>query len=149
MSKHIGEAMKKKPISVAPEIQLFDAIEIMRSWGMRHLPVTGADGRVVGLLSERDIYRHMALHPNSKASVHEAMIANPYLVEPTDLLADVAETMAREKYGCAIVVGSNGICGIFTTTDALRILALMLREPLSSPFKVMRLEEYFRSEAVA
>jgi CBS domain-containing protein len=149
MTKRINGAMTKEPVSIASDVELNDALELMRSWGMRHLPVTTNDGKVVGLLSERDIWRYIAFHPDHKqAQVRSAMSTDPFIVKPADSLADVAEKMAANKYGCAIVAGEKGICGIFTTTDALKILAHIMRGPDHS-YKIMRIEEYFRTRAVA
>lgn len=149
MKKPIGEAMTKQPVSIAPDVGLSDALEIMRTWGMRHLPVTNPSGAVEGLISERDILRYMAYNPNSKAPVTEAMSRSPYVVTPADSLGTVAQTMAQNKYGCAIVCGPGGICGIFTTTDALKILARILKDPDRNPFLMMKIEDYFRTRAIA
>ncbi|MGE4132119.1 MAG: CBS domain-containing protein [Bdellovibrionales bacterium] len=149
MNKSIDSAMTKEPMSIAPDVSLQDAMEIMRSWGMRHLPVTGKQGEVIGLFTERDLWRYQALHPGEKASVRDAMTENPFVVGPDTSLAEVAEKMARHKYGCAIVAGENGLCGIFTTTDALEILAQLLRDPNDRGFRVMRIEDYIRTRAVA
>lgn len=147
MQKPINGAMTKQPVAVGPFVSLTDAIDIMRSWGMRHLPVTEKEGDVVGLLSERDVWRYSALHPSAKATVRDAMVKEPYVVDPDELLLEVVETMMENKYGCAVVAGEKGLCGIFTTTDALRILASLLREPGGRPAKVMKLSDYMSSRA--
>lgn len=150
MTNQVHSAMTKQPVSIAPDVKLLDAYEIMRSWGMRHLPVTDSKGTVVGLLSERDVLRHMAIHPGQKAAlVSDAMSANPYTVNGGARLADVAQTMAEQKIGCAVVVGQNGLSGIFTTTDALKILAQLLRDDDGEPFKLIRIEEYLESRSIA
>ena len=46
--------MTSHPFTVTPENSLPDAIEVMRSRGVRHLPVVEGD-RVVGVLSHSDI----------------------------------------------------------------------------------------------
>jgi len=149
MQKPIDGAMTKQPISIGPDVSLNDAMDIMRSWGMRHLPVSEKAGDVVGLLSERDAWRYFALHPGAKATVQDAMVSKPYVVAPDDLLIDVVKAMAEAKYGCAIVTGSKGLCGIFTTTDALRILAKLLEDPDSGPAKVIKLSDYLDSRHVS
>lgn len=145
MQKPINGAMTKQPISIGPHVSLTDAMEIMRSWGMRHLPVTEKNGEVTGLLSERDLWRYAALHPGAKATVQDAMVSEPYVVEPDELLVDVVEAMATRKFGCAIVANDKGLCGIFTTTDAMRILADLLRDPGGGAAKVIKIADYFAS----
>ncbi len=51
----VSEVMTKKPQCVKPDDSAFDALDIMRKKGFRHLPVV--DGkRIVGLVSIRDLY---------------------------------------------------------------------------------------------
>jgi acetoin utilization protein AcuB len=42
-------------------------------------------------------------------------------------LEQVVDVMARRKYGCAIVIEGDEVVGIFTTIDALRAFADVLR----------------------
>ena len=47
--------MTANPDTVGPNDQALDALERMRTRGFRHLPVTD-DGKVVGIVSIRDLY---------------------------------------------------------------------------------------------
>lgn len=149
MKDSIKEGMTSDPISVAGDVLIQDALDIMRNWGMRHLPVTAENGSVCGLVSERDILRYLAGHPGAKVDVEKVMSPAPYVVGPHEPLSKVAKVMAENKYGCTIVAGPKGICGIFTTTDALKILAQILADPDRNPFKMMKIEDYFRTRVVA
>lgn len=131
-----GEAMKVRdlmtpsPATIASRESLAKAWALMRTRHIRHLPVT-EEGRLVGLVSERDLYLLQSLRgviPDHEP-VEEAMTEFPYTVHPEDAVADVAAEMAREKYGCAVVVAEERIVGIFTTVDALRGLSQILRRP--------------------
>ena len=65
--------------------------------------------------------------PNQVA-VEEAMIVDVYVVAPDDPVDAIVETMADHKYGSAVVQAKDGtIEGIFTTIDALQVLADVLR----------------------
>lgn len=139
---HLNEVMTKEPVTVAPDLTLSEALDAMRSWGMRHLPVT-EKGKVIGLLTERDIYKHLALGHTHKTEVREAMVINPFIVSGGETLAKVARAMADNKYGCTVVVNLKGeVSGIFTTTDALTILARLLDQSGESDFHVMSIEDY-------
>ncbi len=54
----VGEVMEPAPVSVASDATRDDAMELMLTNHFRHLPVTGGDGRLVGMLSIRDLLRH-------------------------------------------------------------------------------------------
>ena len=51
------------------------------------------------------------------------MSSEVYTVGPEERLADVARIMAENRYGCAVIVDGSNVLGIFTSTDALALLA--------------------------
>jgi acetoin utilization protein AcuB len=80
-------------------------------------------------VSQRDLYLLETLRGVDAARelVEEAMSSEPFIVEPDAALEDVAEAMASHRHGSTLVVDNAVIVGIFTTTDALRALATLLR----------------------
>ncbi|MEZ4229383.1 MAG: CBS domain-containing protein [Polyangiaceae bacterium] len=126
----ISEFMTAQPHSIGQEQTLAAAADQMRKLNVRHLPVLHG-GKLVGLLSQRDIHLVQTL-PDidpEQVKVEEAMTAEPFQVAPGDTLAGVARTMADNKYGAAVVMDGSKLVGVFTTTDALRILADHLTGP--------------------
>ncbi|MCW8835203.1 MAG: CBS domain-containing protein [Rhodospirillales bacterium] len=51
----LGDVMTRNPDVLDPDDRPFDALELMRVRNYRHLPVV-RDGRVVGMVSARDLY---------------------------------------------------------------------------------------------
>lgn len=120
----VAQHMSVSPVVIGSDRTLADAHRVMRERGIRHLPVVDG-GRLVGLVSQRDLYLAEALAGVDPAtdSVREAMTAEPYVVDPGAALEQVATTMAERKLGAALVVDRGSVIGLFTTTDALRALA--------------------------
>jgi acetoin utilization protein AcuB len=87
-------------------------------------------GKLVGIVSDRDLHLIETL-PDSdpdEVTVEEAMTEDVYAVGLDHPLDVVAEQMAAHKYGCAIVVNRHqAVEGIFTTVDAMQVLADVLR----------------------
>ena len=54
----VRDVMVADPISVASDATRDEAKDLMLTNHFRHLPVTGADGSLVGMLSIRDLLRH-------------------------------------------------------------------------------------------
>jgi len=101
----------------------------MRQHDLRHLPVL-EHGKIVGLLTQRDLYfleTIAAVDPETEC-VDEAMSPDVYSVTPSAKIHDVVSEMAKHKYGCAIVVENSKVVGMFTTTDALRLLTTLLEK---------------------
>jgi acetoin utilization protein AcuB len=120
----IAEVMTKAPHTIGRDQRLARAHDMMRTHGLRHLPVLDG-GKLVGVLSQRDLYFIEAVAGSNEEldSVAEAMATELYVVAPSESVADVARTMAQHKYGCAVVVDRGHVVGIFTATDALALLA--------------------------
>ncbi|MGA0610788.1 CBS domain-containing protein [Caldimonas sp. KR1-144] len=68
----VGEVMSRDLVSVREEDSLLDALATMRRKGVRRLPVTAAQGRLVGLLVADDLLQAMAAE---MGSLLEAMSA--------------------------------------------------------------------------
>jgi len=120
----IASYMTRVPIQIQIDDDLERASQLMEQHAIRHLPVL--DGRqLAGVVSDRDLSMIETLLPTEweRIRVSEAMTPEPFAVGPDTGLWEVARTMAREKYGCAIVVENDDVVGVFTTVDALRALA--------------------------
>jgi len=59
----VSEHMTLEPVAVNELATINEAKNIMATHRVRHLPVTDKDGRVVGMISVRDIYERMELFP--------------------------------------------------------------------------------------
>ncbi len=116
--------MAHHPHTIGREQTVAKAHEVMRKYGIRHLPVLDG-GRIVGLVSERDLFVVEGLRDVDAAhvTVEEAMSQDPYVVPPTKPLGEVVREMAAHKYGSVIVAKDSAIIGVFTTVDALKALS--------------------------
>lgn len=129
MSKHtVQRFMTVNPTVIGSQRTLAEAHQLMRERGIRHLPVVD-DRRLVGLVSQRDLYLLETLRAVDVAleRVAEAMTPEPYAVTPDAPLDEVAAEMAEHKYGSTVIVEDGEVVGIFTTVDALRALSSVLR----------------------
>jgi acetoin utilization protein AcuB len=123
MSKTIESVMTPQPYTIGRDQTLATAHEMMRSHDIRHLPVLER-GELVGVLTQRDLYfvEDIAGVDASQDHVDDAMSTDCYAVGPRTSVREVAATMAERKLGSAVVVETGRVIGIFTATDALRIL---------------------------
>jgi acetoin utilization protein AcuB len=90
---------------------------------VRHLPVLER-GELVGILSQRELFLTESLRDVDavKVPVEDAMSTDVYAVPPEKPLGEVAAKMVERKYGSAVIVRDGHVLGIFTTTDALRVV---------------------------
>lgn len=134
MGKHtVQRHMTVGPVVISSDRTLAEAHRLMRERGVRHLPVVDR-GVLVGVVSQRDLYQMETLRsvdPTAE-TVREAMAEAPYAVPPDAPLDEVASTMAERRYGSAVVVDRGAVIGVFTTVDALRALASLVRRRRAS-----------------
>ena len=106
------------------------AADLMAVRRIRHLPITDG-GRVVGVVSERDLFRQGlagALGYGSKArrmllralAVKEVMSEPAVTLAPDASVREAARLMLERRIGCLPVVDAGVLVGLVTETDLLR-----------------------------
>lgn len=125
----LSRYMTPKPLTISPRAPLIEAHRLMREHSIRHLPVVD-EGRVVGLVSMHDLHL-LETFPGVdllETTVEDAMSTEVYMASAQDDIANVVEHMADHKLGCVVVAHpTGGLLGIFTSVDALYVLAGVLR----------------------
>lgn len=129
----VASFMTKSPHSIGRSQTLTKAHELMRANRIRHLPVLDG-GKLVGMVSQRDLHLIESLSDvkADAVQVDEAMVQLPYAVPPEAPLDEVVQEMSERRYGSAVVMEHGKVVGVFTTTDAMRVLAQMLRGGVST-----------------
>jgi acetoin utilization protein AcuB len=124
MTTTIDKVMTPQPYTIGRDQTLATAHDMMRAHHVRHLPVL-EHGQLVGVVSQRDLYfiESIAGVDTMQDRVDDAMSTDSYVVAPRATVREVAAAMAELKLGCAVVVEADRVIGIFTATDALRVLA--------------------------
>lgn len=113
--------------TINSSMPLKTAMQMMRENRFRHLPVLN-DGKLVGVLTDRDIKLASSFQGDAELKVDDVMTPSPYTATPQASLDQVVFEMAEHKYGCAVVQQENGkVVGIFTATDGLRVLGEILQ----------------------
>jgi CBS domain-containing protein len=123
--------------TVQPETPALKAAQLMTRQQIRHLVVTGAGFNVVGVLSERDILKHLSPwlteagtrtdHPLPALSINHIMAHAPITVKADAASSEASQLLVEKKIGCLPVVDDYGcLVGILTATDLLKCAGLLL-----------------------
>lgn len=132
-SLRVADVMTREVRTLGPNDRLSLAEELMKQGRFRHVVVVG-DGRVAGVLSQRDIF-HGALawslgqgrkaHEQLLAAtaVKDVMASHVVTVDPDAPLAEAAALLREHKIGCLPVVAGDELVGILTEGDFLALLA--------------------------
>ena len=129
----VSDLMSQDVATVGVADSCQEAVARMVRRKIRHLPVVERDGRLVGVVTDRDL-RHRLFEPRvmkeigtvsvdqilKTVPVKDIMSAPVVTVGPQDELETAARTMLEDKVGSLPVVENGRVVGILTETDLLR-----------------------------
>ena len=128
-SLQVKDYMSSAPETLTPEDHLLNADLRIRRAGVRHLPVV-SDGRLVGLLSERDVRRYGASILYStpedynktfeQTLVGTVMTRDVITIGPDAALGEATSLLHSQRLGCLPVMDGQQLVGIITRADLLR-----------------------------
>lgn len=125
LSTKVSKYMTTGPLRVELTTTVAIAIQILQKANIRHLPVVQGL-KLYGILRYHDLMSFAQnLDDLNTATIESIVDLNPYCVSPETPLYEVATEMTTKKHECAIVLEGDDIVGVFTTTDALRLLNLI------------------------
>lgn len=120
--KHVSDVMHSgEKLPLAPEtVAMRDAILTMTEKSFGCLGVVSDDGRLVGIITDGDLRRHMA-NDLLDHRVGDIMTKNPKVVSPDMLASAALETINASNISALFVVENERPVGIIHVHDLLRI----------------------------
>lgn len=127
---NVADIMTEKPVTIDQNQTLRVALELMEKVGCHHLPVTGFDSHLVGILSDRDcrtalnspyILREKWQDDElvNKLLVRAMMSPAPIVVEPDAPATEATRLMLKNHISSLPVMRSETLVGIITTSDIM------------------------------
>ena len=116
----VADAMRQEFITVAPEDTLGEVAERMVEEKKGGAVVVMDYGRMIGILTERDLLRAIAYRVHtSEARVREWMTADPITVPPETTLDDASQLMLDKNFRHLPVVEGGRIVGVVSLRRAV------------------------------
>ena len=127
--------MTKTIHAVQIDDKLSDALELVRKYGVRHVPVVQGK-QLVGIISKTDWNRltFSSLFAGEgdadeavfdMLSISQVMSHKPRVVKASDTIYEVAKILSKEEFHALPVVDDNDeslLIGIVTTTDVIQYM---------------------------
>jgi acetoin utilization protein AcuB len=134
----VKERMTSPAVTVTPDTSFQDALKLMRDHKFRRIPVVDQDGKLIGIVSERDLL-HASPSPATSLSVWEVnyllwklkvadiMTHHVITISQEAPIEDAANLMVTRKIGgLPVVNGAGTVVGVVTETDIFKAFAEML-----------------------
>ena len=138
--RRVADLMARGPPSATADTTVAEAFRLLTSGGLRDLPVVDRTGRLVGVVSERDLLRWLP-HPGEEGApaaaparaatrrVGDLVAPAPLTLAEEDPIDLAADLMAAERVTSLPVVDEEGRpLGMVSLVDVASALAAALRE---------------------
>jgi acetoin utilization protein AcuB len=120
--KFVGDVMITEVKTLTPDQTFADVVSLLAGNNFHHI-IVAVDGYLMGVLSDRDVYRQLGRVSDWTAKkVGEIMSTNSVTVSPAMPLSQAAEEMLLRRVSCLPVVADGGkLVGLLTSTDIIRL----------------------------
>ncbi len=127
----VEEFMTTKVVTLAPEMDIYEAILKMMKYDVSGAPVVD-NGQLVGMLSEKDcmgIFAAAAYSNLPRGTVAEYMVMHPETIGLKTDLFTVAGIFMHRPYRRLPVVEGEALRGVVSRTDVLRASVELWKNP--------------------
>lgn len=109
-------------ITIEPAATLADAVKLLGQHRIGAVVVTGADRRLIGILSERDIVRTIGEQGAGalQAPVSESMTRKVVTCAETETISEIMERMTAGKFRHVPVIDQGRLVGIVSIGDVVK-----------------------------
>ncbi len=129
----VMDYMTRNPVTVTPDVVIFVVRDLLRDKGFRHVPVIDESGRLLGVVTDRDIRsaypshlvpekeRMVQLERMAQTPVKAIMSRNAVSLHCNATLDDALLLLDKKKVGAVPVIDENGqVIGVFSIRDLMR-----------------------------
>lgn len=129
----VKEWMTTDPITVTPDTSIMKASQIMKENNVRRLPVVDDKGKVVGIVTDRDLKEaspskattldvHELYYLLSELKVKDIMSRKIITIKPDDTVEKAAVIMLEHKVTGLPVIDGEHLVGVLSQGDVFRVL---------------------------
>lgn len=142
---NVADVMTRNPMTIDPEAPVATAIAVMREREVHHLPVVDDRGRLIGMITDRDlrsaafapaIVEYLSLGAQRRLRgivqaldnlrVKDTMTWDAVTIGPAAPVGQAAALMFEGRFSSLPVVEGGRLVGIVTERDVLKALAKTL-----------------------
>ncbi len=117
--------MTANPVTITKDASVEEAIQLMKTRFIRHLPVVDGD-KLVGWITDANL--RGALFPSmlEDLTIEDVMIHDPIAVEASESIEAAARLLVENRIGGMPVLENGELVGVITVIDLLNAFLIML-----------------------
>lgn len=122
----IREVMTPEPITVQPGSPVREALELLIEHEISGLPVVDPDGRIVGVLTEKDLLKLFS-EPRAR-TVGSVMTRIPMTIDVDEPLVEVLDCLMTYDFRRVLIQEQGKLVGVVSRADLMPAILSMLVE---------------------
>ncbi len=123
------DIMTKEVITLAPDLRLGEATDILLRYRIHGAPVVTPDGALIGMISFMDLARRAG----EDASVRDIMSVDPVVASEDTPVDEVARILLNQMVRRVAIVRGGKVVGIVSASDVVRLFVNLHEEPRRTP----------------
>jgi CBS domain-containing protein len=125
MATKVSDVLKHKGyrvVTVAPLQSVASVVDLLTQNRIGAAPVTDADGRLVGIISERDVIRGLSEHREAALTMaaEQLMTREVMTCAPGSSIVELMEVMTNQRIRHLPVVQNGALAGIVSIGDVVK-----------------------------
>lgn len=119
------DIMTKNVIVLKADSKIFETIDVLVGNKISGAPVINAEGKIIGIVSEKDLLIALDFLGEKKAAmaqVHEFMTRDVVLLSEEAPIKEISQTLVRENIKRIPIVKNDQVVGIVARRDILRAI---------------------------
>ena len=121
LNENVRTIMTQQPVTLGHDASIRDVVSIITGKKIGGIPITGRDGALSGIVTERDVLRVLGSE-RSPLAVEDVMTTTLRVTAPDAPIAKVTRDMTTYRFRRLPVVSDEVLYGIVTATDIMRYL---------------------------
>ena len=119
---NLEKIMSRDVVTVNQNAEIYDVLRMMVDGNITGLPVLDDDGKLVGIVTEKDVMSRMLTTHNTQGKAADYMTAEVISFNVNDNLLDVISALAKNNFRRVPIVSGEKLVGIISRSDIISYL---------------------------
>ena len=119
---NVSAVMTKDPVTVGVDVPVYEAMKLLVEKNVTGLPVVDAQGKLVGVITEKDMLRLLYQEAVRENRVEDFMTRDVVAFTTSDSVVDVCECLIQNSFRRVPIVEEGRLVGIVSRSDLIKCI---------------------------